>query len=187
MLKHTHSHSCTCACPMHHHKLMSPRKEVKIVEHFTNNRIGEGSREKFIKLVEEEIKCGAPIEHLKYKLEFLDHHDPAQKKIILSEKKAVDQGFVKYLLSDSSPRNVKYFLHPEGQDWIVSKLQEGKAKETKKKPKAAKKTAKKTVKPKKIAKAKPVAKTKPTAKTKAAKAPAKTTQKRKAVKTKKVK
>lgn len=149
MLKQTHSPTpsviCppSCTCPMHHHKPMSLRKEAKILEHFANQRIGDGSRDTFIKLVEEEVNAGSPLQHLKYKQDFLNRMDPFKKKIHLSEKKSVDHSFIKYLLSDASPRNIKFFLFPEESGWgIIAEKKEPKKR-------VSKKTAQKKVKVKK--------------------------------------
>lgn len=194
MFKHTHSSTAhalcptTCSCPLHHHKPMTLRKEAKILEHFANQRFGNESRDSFIKMIEEELEEGAPIQHLRYKIEFLDRLDPLQKRINLSEKKSVDQRFVKYLLSDSSPKNLKNFLSPEENGWLVTATAQ--TKETKKKPKTRKKAGPKKTEAKKTSTKKTAAKKTSTKKastkkvTSKAKKGARTTTRTKKTKTK---
>src|ERR1700722_5888476 len=133
--KHSPSHVYPAFCSHHHPQSLSERKEIKIIEHFTNERIGEGSRDNFIKLIEKEIEPGTSLFNLKCKLDYMNKYDPAMKKIYLSEKLTDNKDFIKFLLSDISPKQIKFFVHPEECGWAVNNFQ------THKKQKVAKKRA----------------------------------------------
>lgn len=132
--------SPTCTCPLHHHKPMPLRKEVKILEHFASQRVGEESRESFFDLLEDELKKTddiGSVQHIKYKHDFLNRFDPLKRKINLSDKKNVDQRFIRYLLSDASPKNIQNFLFPEARGWVVSSKEVKEKEAVKPKQKAA--------------------------------------------------